>query len=112
MFGYNATNLAQVSVYCTTPNATTGAFGGNAGEGALWMGGNGLSVDANTNLYFETGNGSFSANTNGGDYADSFVKLSTISNKLAVADYFTPYNQLSLQKCRFRSWLRRAAAAA
>jgi uncharacterized repeat protein (TIGR03806 family) len=61
------------------------------------MGGNGLSVDANTNLYFETGNGSFSQNTNGGDYADSFVKLSTTPNKLAVADYFTPYNQLSLQ---------------
>ena len=54
-------------------------------------------MDANTNLYFETGNGSFSANTNGGDYADSFVKLSTVSNKLAVADYFTPYNQASLQ---------------
>ncbi len=97
VFGYNATNLALVSIYCTTPNATTGAFGGNAGEGALWMGGNGLCVDAQTNLYFETGNGSFSANTNGGDYADSFVKLSTVSNKLAVADYFTPYNQLSLQ---------------
>ncbi|HEY4414892.1 MAG TPA: chitobiase/beta-hexosaminidase C-terminal domain-containing protein [Verrucomicrobiae bacterium] len=97
VLGYNATNLALRSVFCTTPNATTGAFGGNAGEGALWMGGNGLSVDANTNLYFETGNGSFSANTNGGDYADSFVKLSTVSNQLAVADYFTPYNQLALQ---------------
>ena len=60
------------------------------------MGGNGISVDANTNLYFETGNGSFSANTNGGDYADSFVKLST-TNKLQVADYFTPYDQQTLQ---------------
>ncbi|HEU6447932.1 MAG TPA: chitobiase/beta-hexosaminidase C-terminal domain-containing protein [Verrucomicrobiae bacterium] len=97
VLGYNATNLALVSVFNTTPNATTNAFGPNAGEGALWMGGNGLSVDANTNLYFETGNGSFSANTNGGDYADSFVKLSTVSNQLSVADYFTPYNQASLQ---------------
>ncbi len=97
VFSYNATNLVLVSIYCTTPNATTSVFGGNAGEGALWMGGNGLCVDAQTNLYFETGNGSFSANTNGGDYADSFVKLSTASNQLAVADYFTPYNQLSLQ---------------
>ncbi len=99
VFGYNATNLVLSTnyVFNTTPNATIAAFGNNAGEGALWMGGNGLSVDANTNLYFETGNGSFSANTNGGDYADSFVKLSTTSNRLAVADYFTPYNQLSLQ---------------
>ena len=98
VLGYNATNLTLSTnyIYNTTPNATTSAFGANAGEGAIWMGGNGLSVDANTNLYFETGNGSFSQNTNGGDYSDSFVKLST-SNKLAVVDYFTPYNQLDLQ---------------
>ena len=97
IMGFNATNLVQLTNYIfnTTPNATTATFGGNAGEGALWMGGDGLCVDANTNLYFETANGSFSANTNGGDYADSFVKLST-SNQLAVADYFTPYNQAAL----------------
>ena len=64
-------------VFNTTPNATVAAFGANAGEGALWMGGDGLCVDANNNLYFATANGSFSANTNGGDYSDSFVKLST-----------------------------------
>ena len=97
VFGYNATNLSVASIYCTTPNARLSAFGSNAGEGAIWQGGNGLLVDANTNLYFETGNGAFSANTNGGDYADSFVKLSTTTNKLAVADYFTPYNQAALQ---------------
>ena len=91
IIGYNATNLAQLtnSIFCTTPNATMAAFGANAGEGALWMGGNGLSVDTNNNLYFETANGSFQ-NTNGwGDYADSFMKLST-TNGLAVTDYFTP----------------------
>ncbi len=97
VLGFNATNLQQSANYAfnTTPNATVAVFGANAAEGALWMGGNGLSVDANNNLYFETANGSFSANTNGGDYSDSFVKLST-TNGLAVADYFTPYNQLSL----------------
>jgi uncharacterized repeat protein (TIGR03806 family) len=98
IIGYNATNLVQLTnyVFNTTPNATTGAFGGNAAEGAIWMSGDGLCVDSNTNLYFEVANGSFSQNTNGGDYADSFVKLST-SNQLAVADYFTPSNQASLQ---------------
>ncbi len=97
ILGFNATNLQQSASYAfnTTPNATIGDFGTNAGEGALWMGGNGLSVDSSTNLYFETANGSFSANTNGGDYSDSFIRLST-SNGLAVGDYFTPYNQLSL----------------
>jgi mono/diheme cytochrome c family protein len=98
ILGFNATNLQQLTnyVFNTTPNATVAAFGANAGEGALWMGGNGLSVDVNTNLYFETANGSFSANTNGGDYSDSFVRLST-TNGLTVGDYFTPYNQASLQ---------------
>jgi hypothetical protein len=97
VLGFNATNLQQSAsnVFCTTPNATVAAFGVNAAEGALWMGGDGLCVDASNNLYFATGNGSFSANTNGGDYGDTFVKLST-TNGLAVADYFTPYNQAAL----------------
>ena len=98
ILGYNAANLALPprSVFNTTPNATAAAFGSHAGEGALWMGGGGLCADVNTNLYLETGNGSFSQDTNGGDYGDSFVRLST-SNGLAAADYFTPYNQASLQ---------------
>ncbi len=98
ILGYDTTNLQLQTNYIfnTTPNATIADFGANAAEGALWMGGNGLSVDANTNLYFETANGSFSANTNGVDYSDSFMKLS-ITNGLQVADYFTPYNQASLQ---------------
>lgn len=98
VMGFNATNLLQLTNYIfnTTPNATIGAFGLYAGEGALWMGGDGLCVDANTNLYFETANGSFSQNTNGGDYGDSFVKLST-AGQLAVADYFTPSNQAAMQ---------------
>ncbi len=97
ILGFNETNLQQSSKYVfnTTPNASIANFGGNAGEGALWMGGNGLCVDASNNLYFETANGSFSANTNGGDYSDSFMRLST-TNGLAVGDYFTPYYQLSL----------------
>ncbi|HEY3861831.1 MAG TPA: chitobiase/beta-hexosaminidase C-terminal domain-containing protein [Verrucomicrobiae bacterium] len=98
VFGFNATTLQRPANYIfnTTPNATVAAFQGNAGEGALWMGGNGLCADANSNLYFEVANGSFSQNTNGGDYGDSFVKLST-TNTLAVADYFTPAEQASLQ---------------
>jgi uncharacterized repeat protein (TIGR03806 family) len=97
VIGFNATNLQQLTNYTfvTTPNATISAFGVNAGEASLWMGGNGLCVDSSNNLYFETGNGSFSAQTNGGDYGDSFVKLST-SNFIAVADYFAPSNQASM----------------
>ncbi|HWD91725.1 MAG TPA: chitobiase/beta-hexosaminidase C-terminal domain-containing protein, partial [Verrucomicrobiae bacterium] len=98
VIGYNATNFARLTnyVFATTPNATVNAFGVNAGEGALWMGGDGPCVDANGNLYIEAGNGSFSAQTNGGDYGDTFVKLSTTNSGFAVADYFTPYNQASM----------------
>jgi hypothetical protein len=98
VLGFSAANLQLLSsnVFNTTPNATTQAFGANAGEGAIWMGGDGLCVDGNTNLYFETANGSFSQNTNGADYGDSFVKLST-TNGLKAVDYFTPYNQANLQ---------------
>lgn len=97
VFGFNATNLAMSStrVFNTTPNATVAAFGANAGEGALWMGGDGVCVDASNNLFFATANGSFSQETNGGDYGDSIVKLST-TNGFQVADYFTPYNQAYL----------------
>src|SRR5262249_17822350 len=75
---------------------TIASDGPNAGEAGIWMSGNGLLVDANTNLYFETGNGSFTANSPGGtDYGDCFVKLST-AGSLKVADYFAPYNQAGL----------------
>ncbi|HUD46868.1 MAG TPA: LamG-like jellyroll fold domain-containing protein [Candidatus Baltobacteraceae bacterium] len=94
LFGFSTTNLKMLPdhIFNTTPNATQAAFGAHAGEGGMWMGGNGLCVDASNNLYFESGNGSFSENTNGKDYADSFIKLAT-TNGLSVADYFTPYNQ-------------------
>jgi len=97
IIGFDASTLKQLTnyVYNTTPNATVAAFGSTAGEGGLWMSGNGLSVDAKTNLYFEVGNGSFNANTGGTEYGDSFVKLST-AGRLSVADFFTPFNQATL----------------
>jgi hypothetical protein len=59
------------------------------------MSGCGLSADANNNLYFATGDGAFNANTGGSEIANSFVKLST-GSRLAVSDYFTPWNQAYL----------------
>ena len=100
VIGFNATNLVQLTnyVFNTTPNSTIAAYGGNAAEGGIWMGGGGLSVDDNTNLFFEVGNGIFNVTNNSGktEYGDSFMKLST-TNGLAVADYFTPWNQFTLQ---------------
>jgi hypothetical protein len=100
IIGYNETNLVQLTnyVFNTTPNATMGVFGANAGEGGIWMGGGGPGVDANTNLYVEVANGSFSATNNSGgiDYGDSFIKLSTTGG-LGVSDYFTPWEQATWQ---------------
>jgi hypothetical protein len=97
--GFNPTTLQQLTNYIfnTTPNSTTAIFGSNAGEGGIWMGGNGLAVDAGTNLFFEIGNGIFTATngTGGTEYGDTFMKLSTTGG-LEVADYFTPNDQATL----------------
>ncbi len=99
ILGFDPVTLQQLTSYTfnTTPNSTIAGSGANAGEGGIWMGGGGLSVDANTNLFFEVGNGVFTATNNSGgtEYGDSFMKLST-TNGLAVADYFTPWNQQTL----------------
>jgi len=90
LIGFNPANLVQLASYVfnANPNTTIGAF---------WNGGGGPVVDSNTNLYLETANGIFDVNTGGPDYGDSFVKLATTNNGLSVADYFTPYNQLTLK---------------
>ena len=84
ILGYNATSLQQVMAYNATPN------GNGAG---IWQSGGGLATDANGNIYFATGNGDFDASSNGTEYGDSIVKLSTAGS---VLDYFTPYNQSNL----------------
>jgi hypothetical protein len=97
VIGFDPTSLVQLTnyVFASSPNATTMVFGIHAGEGGIWMSGAGLCVDGDNQIYLTTGNGSFSANTNGGDYGDCFVKLST-TNGLTVLDYFAPWNQASM----------------
>jgi hypothetical protein len=102
IIGFDPATLQQLPDYTfnVTPNSTVADYGLNAGEGGIWMSGGGLAVDANTNLFFETGNGIFDATNNalgGTEFGDCFLKLST-SNGLAVADYFAPYNQFVLQE--------------
>jgi archaellum component FlaF (FlaF/FlaG flagellin family) len=84
VIGYNETSMQQVAVFNTTPNAK---------EGGVWQSGIAPAADANGNIYLATGNGTFDANLGGTDYSDSFLKLSTAGGTLAVADYFSPYNQ-------------------
>jgi hypothetical protein len=56
LVGINPQTLQLESVYNTTPNGT---------EGAIWMGGGSPAVDANGNIYFSTGNGTFDAASSG-----------------------------------------------
>ncbi len=91
IIGYNEHTLAQTSVLNITPNGS---------EAAIWMSGAGLAADTASNIYFLAGNGTFDTTltTNGfpdqGDYGNAFMKLSTTSNQLAVADYFDMSNTI------------------
>lgn len=87
VLGYNETTLALVATFNCNPNGS---------DSGIWMSGGAPAADSSGNLYFLTGNGTFDANTGGSDYGDSTVKLST-SGGLAVAGYFTPADQLSLE---------------
>src|SRR5271166_1419861 len=66
LLGYDASTLAQVSVFAVTPNGTLGG---------IWMAGGAPAIDADGNLLLATGNGTFDANVRGLDYGDSLLKL-------------------------------------
>jgi Chitobiase/beta-hexosaminidase C-terminal domain/Bacterial lectin len=86
VLGFNAQTLQPQGVFNATPNG---------GLGGVWEGGDGPATDDAGNIYIITGNGSFDSTTNK-DYADSYIKLTPSANNVALADYFTPYNQQSL----------------
>ena len=94
ILAFNASTYALVAngVLNLTPNLVAGyAYS----RGGIWMSGGAPALDAGNNLYLSTGNGTFDAASGGSNYGDSTLKLSTGAG-LAVADWFTPYNQASL----------------
>jgi hypothetical protein len=92
VIGYDETTLAQVRVLNLTPN-------GNAGS--IWQSGAAPAVDSNGFFYAMLANGTFETTLdangfpNHGDFGQCFVKLSTASNPLRVADYWTMFNNLA-----------------
>ncbi len=87
VLAYDAATLQQVAVFNDTPNG---------GDGGIWMGGQGLTVDSANNLYLMTGNSTQSGENNAGDYGESFLKLtlsgSSPHDSLAESDYFKANN--------------------
>jgi len=83
LLAYNATSLKQTGVF----NTSLG------GEGAsIWQSGQAPSVDANGNIYFITGNGTWNGKT---QFSESFIKLSP---QLKLVDWFTPTNHFKLDE--------------
>ena len=92
VMAYSETTLQQTAILNLTPNGS---------DGSIWMAGNGLAADAGGNIYFLDANGtmdpSFDANgfPTKQDYGNAMMKLSTAGGKLAVADFFEPYNSIA-----------------
>ncbi|HWY78564.1 MAG TPA: PA14 domain-containing protein [Verrucomicrobiae bacterium] len=84
VFAYNGYTLAQTGIWNANPNGAGGGF---------WQAGCGPAIDSAGNLYLESGNGNFDAAH--GVFGDSLIKLSS-TNGLALADYFTPHDQLAM----------------
>jgi hypothetical protein len=85
ILAYNATTLAPVKQFITTPNGV---------EAGIWQGGASVAFDGSGHLFFATGNGSWdqdkSAYTTDTDWGESFLKLPT-SGTFDVA-YSNPLN--------------------
>jgi hypothetical protein len=91
VMAYSESTLKQTQVLDLTPNGA---------DGSIWMSGDGIGADGVGNLFLLEANGTFDTtlDANGfpskGDYGNTILKLST-AGKLAVADYFEPFNGVS-----------------
>ena len=98
IIAFNQSSLAQTAALNVAPGASGTGY---ASQGpAIWMSGGGPGADPAGNVYLLTGNGRFETSLNagfpsGGDYGNSFLKLSLSGSTLGVADYFTMWNEVS-----------------
>ncbi|MGC2331271.1 MAG: hypothetical protein WA581_07455, partial [Candidatus Acidiferrales bacterium] len=79
--GFNASNLAVTNILNVSPNV---------GYGGIWMGGGAPAADASNNLYLITGNAQFDVTSDGDDYGDSCLQL---SSNLTISSFFTPSDE-------------------
>jgi uncharacterized protein YjdB len=92
LFAYDAFTLSQKAAFLTTPEATSD--GGLAG---FWMSGAGVAADSNANIFIASGNGDFdTTNIPARLLGDTVMKLFFNGQAVSLLDYFTPYNQGTL----------------
>lgn len=84
VFNYNPYTLQQTGIWNAQPNGS---------EGGFWQAGCGPAADPAGYIYLESGNGNWDATNN--NFGNTVLKLS-VTNGVALADWFTPYNQLDL----------------
>ncbi|HWZ82957.1 MAG TPA: hypothetical protein VNW47_10045 [Terriglobales bacterium] len=89
VMAYNADTLQQVGAFNTSPGITASA---------VWLSGAGLAGDGAGNVYANTGDGLFDADTGGNHYGDSVLKFHQGDGVLNLVDFFTPYNQQFLNE--------------
>src|SRR5246500_4966823 len=88
LFAYDAATFTQKSVYVTTPNGGLGEF---------WMTGAGVAADGSGNIFIPSGNGDFdTTNVPATETGDTLLKLGTTNQILTQLDYFTPWDQGSM----------------
>jgi hypothetical protein len=84
IMGYDASTLAQVIAWNSTPNGE---------QGGIWNAGASFASDSSGNIYVVTGNGTSDAFSGGKNYGDTVLKLKRNGNTFTVSDYFTPFDQ-------------------
>jgi hypothetical protein len=87
VMSYNKSTLHQTGIWSSTPNGD---------GGGVWMSGAGMAA-ADGSVYFATGNGTFDTNGDAIDIGDSAIRMQATTSGLVVGDYFTPYNQQTLE---------------
>jgi hypothetical protein len=89
LLAYDTGTFTQTSLLVTTPNGGLGGF---------WMSGAGVAADSSANIFIASGNGDFdTVNVPAHELGDTIMKVfNTDSSRLSLLDYFTPYDQSTL----------------
>jgi hypothetical protein len=80
VMAYDAATLQQTMIWSSAPDGTT--FNG----AGIWMAGRAPAIDADGNVYYSTGNGTWDGTTN---FGESFVKFGPTPDA-PLLDWFTP----------------------